>query len=57
MSGLRAPIDKVPNRADVLADDSGVRSTYAGPVEVGEDLLTIIIGDRVDVRRFTAPVR
>jgi ribonuclease Z len=33
------------------------RSTYAGPVEVGEDLMTLIIGDRVDARRFTAPVR
>jgi ribonuclease Z len=33
------------------------RSNYAGPVEVGEDLMTILIGDRVDVRRFTAPVR
>jgi ribonuclease Z len=33
------------------------RSTYAGPVEVGEDLMTIIIGDRVDVRRFSTPAR
>ena len=33
------------------------RSTYAGPVDVGEDLMTIIIGDRVDVRRFTAPLQ
>ena len=28
------------------------RSTYAGAVEVGEDLMTIIIGDQVEVRRF-----
>jgi hypothetical protein len=33
------------------------RSNYAGPVEVGEDLMTILIGDRVDVRRFIAPVQ
>ena len=32
------------------------RSTYAGAVEVGEDLMTIVIGDRVDVRRFS-PIR
>lgn len=33
------------------------RTTYSGPLEVGEDLMTILIGDRVDVRRFTAPER
>jgi hypothetical protein len=29
------------------------RTTYAGAVEVGEDLMTIVVGDRVEVRRFT----
>jgi len=34
-----------------------VRQTYAGPVEVGEDLMTIDVGDTVSVRRFVAPSR
>jgi ribonuclease Z len=33
------------------------RSTYAGPVEVGEDLMSIIIGERIEVRRSAAPIR
>lgn len=28
------------------------RTTYSGPLEVGEDLMTILIGDSVEVRRF-----
>jgi len=45
-------------RATMAADlIPRTRSTYAGRVEVGEDLMTIIIGDRMDVRRFNAPVR
>ena len=28
------------------------RTAYNGPVEIGEDLMTITIGDKVDVRRF-----
>ena len=27
------------------------RQTYSGPLEVGEDLMTIAIGDRIDVQR------
>src|SRR5687767_14808107 len=27
------------------------RTTYSGPLEIGEDLMTILIGDSVDVRR------
>ena len=34
-----------------------VRQTYAGPVEVGEDLMTIDVGNTVSVRRFVAPSR
>jgi ribonuclease Z len=34
-----------------------VRQNYAGPVEFGEDLMTIEIGDAVTVRRATAPIR
>jgi ribonuclease Z len=29
-----------------------VRQNYAGPVEIGEDMMTIEIGDKIDVRRF-----
>jgi len=32
-----------------------VRQTYAGPVEFGEDLMTVDIGDTIAVRRFTRP--
>ncbi|RPI05165.1 MAG: MBL fold metallo-hydrolase [Ignavibacteriae bacterium] len=31
------------------------RKTYAGPLEVGEDLMTIEVGDKIEVRRFTSP--
>jgi len=34
-----------------------VRQNYAGPVEFGEDLMSIEIGDTVNVRRFAAPNR
>ena len=33
------------------------RSTYSGAVEVGEDLMTILIGDQVEVRRFAKTPR
>jgi ribonuclease Z len=33
------------------------RSTYVGSVEVGEDLMTIVIGERIDVRRFSPSAR
>ena len=33
------------------------RKTYAGPLELGEDLMLIEIGDAITVRRPTAPVR
>ena len=33
------------------------RATYAGAVEVGEDLMTIVIGDRVEVRRNGRPAQ
>ena len=29
-----------------------VKQSYAGPVECGEDLMTIEIGDKVEIRRF-----
>ena len=32
-----------------------VRESYDGPVEFGEDLMTIDVGDRVTVHRFDAP--
>ena len=34
-----------------------VRQNYAGPVEVGEDLMTIDVGSTVSVHRFVAPSR
>jgi ribonuclease Z len=34
-----------------------VRQNYAGPLEFGEDLMTIEVGDAVNVRRFTATNR
>ena len=34
-----------------------VRQSYSGPVEFGEDLMTIEIGSQVSVRRFTATNR
>jgi ribonuclease Z len=34
-----------------------VRQNYAGPVEFGEDLMTIEVGDVVNIRRFAAPTR
>lgn len=33
------------------------RNTYAGPVEVGEDLMVIEVGEKITVRRPGAPVR
>jgi len=30
---------------------SRTRSTYSGPLEVGEDLMTILVGDAVTVYR------
>ena len=32
---------------------SRTRTTYSGPLEIGEDLMTILVGDNVTVRRFT----
>ena len=34
-----------------------VRQNYAGPVEFGEDLMTIEVGDTVSVHRFAPPNR
>jgi hypothetical protein len=28
------------------------RKSYSGPLEVGEDLMTIEIGNAIDIRRF-----
>jgi ribonuclease Z len=41
--------------AHAIATDADLvpatRRTYAGPLEVGADLMVITIGDRIDVRR------
>jgi ribonuclease Z len=51
---LAGPGAAAPLAADLIPR---TRSTYTGPVKIGEDLMTIVIGDRVDVHRFTIPVR
>ena len=33
---------------------SATRTTYAGELEVGEDLMTIEVGERIEVRRWTS---
>jgi ribonuclease Z len=33
------------------------RKTYSGALEVGEDLMTIEVGDKIEVHRFTSPSR
>jgi len=40
---------------DYLPDDlvASTRNNYSGPLEVGEDLMTIEVGERMEVRRFT----
>ena len=48
------PAISAPTVQDLIAL---TRKTYAGPVEVGEDLMTIEVGDTVEVRRFTPPAR
>jgi ribonuclease Z len=42
-AGERAAID------DVLA---GARQTYAGPLEMGEDLMQFVLGEKIEVKRF-----
>jgi ribonuclease Z len=39
---------------DYLPDDlvASTRKNYSGPLEVGEDLMTIEVGERMEVRRF-----
>jgi ribonuclease Z len=34
---------------------SKTRKTYSGPLQGPEDLLTIVIGEKIDVRHFRAP--
>jgi ribonuclease Z len=51
---IAAPAARASLAAEIIPR---TRSTYAGPVEVGEDLMTIIVGDRVEVRRFSTPGR
>lgn len=48
------PTFSEPSSADVLRL---TRKTYDGPLEMGEDLMTIGIADRIEVRRFGSPAR
>jgi ribonuclease Z len=43
-----------PTSADVL---KLTRKTYDGPLEMGEDLMTISLGDKIDVHRSASPTR
>jgi ribonuclease Z len=54
VSLLAGPVARAALAAELLPR---TRSTYAGPVEVGEDLMTVIIADRVEVRPFSPPPR
>jgi ribonuclease Z len=51
---LAGPGAVAPLAADLFPR---TRSTYGGRLEIGEDLMTIVIGDQVDVHRFTIPGR
>ena len=48
------PAISAPTVQDLIAL---TRKTYDGPLEVGEDLMTIEVGDTVEVRRFTPSAR
>jgi ribonuclease Z len=43
-----------PTSTDVL---KLTRKTYDGPLEMGEDLMTIGIGDKIDIHRSASPVQ
>jgi ribonuclease Z len=43
-----------PSVEDLVAR---TRSSYAGPLVVGEDLMTLVVGDTVEVRRYSPPAR
>ena len=43
------PAFKAPTEKDVMET---TQKAYSGPLEMGEDLMTIDIGDKVEVRRF-----
>lgn len=43
-----------PSVEDLVAR---TRSSYAGPLVVGEDLMTLVVGDTVEVRRHSPPAR
>lgn len=43
-----------PNSAALIAQ---TRTTYAGPLQGAEDLLTIVIGEKIAVRHFAPPLR
>jgi len=48
------PAFSEPNDADVL---KLTRKTYGGPLEMGQDLMTIGIGNNIDIRRSGSPMR
>jgi ribonuclease Z len=48
------PAFSEPNDTDVL---KLTRKTYGGPLEMGQDLMTIGIGNNIDIRRSGSPMR
>jgi ribonuclease Z len=53
--GVIAAAARVPEFLDAIVPRT--RSTYTGRVELGEDLMTIFIGETIEVRRSTGPTR
>jgi ribonuclease Z len=48
------PAFTAPTSTDVL---KLTRKTYDGPLEMGEDLMTVGIGEKIDIRRSASPVQ
>jgi ribonuclease Z len=46
---LATPVDSAPTITDLV---NATRRGYAGPLEVGEDLMSVEVGDSITVRRF-----
>jgi len=51
-SHIALPVDLLTSEPTVQDLIALTRKTYSGPLEVGEDLMIIEIGDKIEVRRF-----
>ena len=45
-------MSSAPNTQDLIPP---TRKNYAGPVRIGEDLMVIEVGDKIEVRRPVRP--